>query len=411
MLALRYADVFTTRPTAARVKVFSLLTILSLLPAFAAAELNPKNGNFLITYQDMVQQSSGRELNLRRTFNSRSSTYSGWFGWGWNSPYETRLYVLPDGSVLVRESGAGLAHFYDPATGTKQHEAGLEAIVAAARARNKLDAKQAGDLRAELQKDEEKRAKAAAELGVGAAPPSGTKWVSRTCGSLERIADGWRRKMCLEDKYVDYFSPAGVLLRREDETGFTTLVWNGDRLDSVKDSSGLSLHYAWASDGRVVSVTGSSGATVRYTYSPTGELVLAEGKTVVGERMNFTYDSARRLTRMAYTDTTTDLVTYDDEGLTTAMVNRLGEKTLVEYGGSDTKYWTKVRRFSDAGNRVMERTYEFDVPPSATGEHTVERVVLREGELQVTFERDGAVSAEPLRRRIEEAGPQRENAK
>ena len=372
-------------------KLSSLFTLLCLLPFLAAAEINPKNGNFLITYQDMAQQSSGRELNLRRTYNSRSNTYPGWFGWGWNSPYETRLHPLPDGSLLVRESGSGLMHCYDPAEGGKLHDAGLNAVVEAARVRDRLDARQAADLRTALQWDEGRRATLAIELGVAATPPLGAKWLSRVCGSVDRIADGWRRSTCIDGKSVDYFSSAGLLLRREDETGFVALNWSGDKLTEVKDSGGLSLRYEWTPAGQVANVTGSSGAIVRYSYSAGGELLKVEGKPIPGDRMEFSYDNARRLTRIAYTDTTTHLIAYNSDGLTTSHVERTGVKTTLEYGGSDKKYWTRVQQFASNGDRTGERTYDYEVAASPTGQHAIDRLVVRQGDIQITMSRDGTL--------------------
>jgi YD repeat-containing protein len=356
-----------------------LLALLCVLPALAAANVNPKNGNFYLTYQDMLLKAGDRELPLRRTFNSKSVSHKGWFGWGWNSPYETRLHPMPDGSVLVRESGAGLMHFYDPVKGAKQHQAGLDAIVAAAKVADKLDDPRAAHLRAALDADEEQRGRTAVRLDVRGKVPPGTRFDSRMCGALERIAEGWRRNTCIDDKAIEYFDDSGALLRSEDARGFVNLTWKDGRLESVKDSSGLAFHYTWTPQGQVAAVQGSSGDTVRYVYSEAGDLVASEGKTVAGERMTFTYDAAHRMTRALYIDTTSEQVSYGDDGLVRERVNRVGTRQTFEYGGSDRKYWTRVREFAYGGQLSGERTIEYDIAASDTGEHAVNRIVITEG--------------------------------
>ena len=76
-----------------------LLALAALIPSLAAAEVNPKNGNYVTTMQDFSLTAPGKELTLRRSFNSKSSRAMGWFGWGWSTLYETRVHPMPDGSV------------------------------------------------------------------------------------------------------------------------------------------------------------------------------------------------------------------------------------------------------------------------------------------------------------------------
>lgn len=63
----------------------------------AAHFVNPKNGNFFWTNGD-IDRSAG----------------AGWFGFGWDSEFETRLVAMPEGSVAVQESGTGKMDFKAP---------------------------------------------------------------------------------------------------------------------------------------------------------------------------------------------------------------------------------------------------------------------------------------------------------
>jgi len=77
-----------------------------MLPAIVWAGVNPKNGNFHISYTDLVVGKQSQKIRISRTYNS-TSTYSGWFGFGWGSKYETHLVPLPDGTIVINERGSG----------------------------------------------------------------------------------------------------------------------------------------------------------------------------------------------------------------------------------------------------------------------------------------------------------------
>ena len=86
-------------------KQIGLLVVL-LFAATAFGGVNLKNGNFYITYTDIVVPGGGEKLEISRTYNSKA-TELGWFGFGWGSYFETNLVVSADGSVVIHENGAG----------------------------------------------------------------------------------------------------------------------------------------------------------------------------------------------------------------------------------------------------------------------------------------------------------------
>jgi hypothetical protein len=108
-------------------KLIVILVALLAFPVLATAGVNPENGSFYITYNDITQRSGDHELNLDRTYNSLSSDL-GWFGYGWGSQYETRLVVLPDGSAAIKENGAGLTTYYRGGSESAV-KAGIERII------------------------------------------------------------------------------------------------------------------------------------------------------------------------------------------------------------------------------------------------------------------------------------------
>ena len=107
------------------------------------AGVNPKNGNFYMTHSDVGLEKDGRKLEISRTYNSMASEKS-WFGVGWGTQYDTKLYALPDGSVLIKENGSGRSSYYRPDT-TDAIQQGIRAIVEAATAKDKLTPAAADD--------------------------------------------------------------------------------------------------------------------------------------------------------------------------------------------------------------------------------------------------------------------------
>ena len=87
--------------------------IFGYLSASLFAGVNLKNGNFYISYTDIIVPGGGKNLKISRTYNSKSVA-KGWFGFGWGSNFETKLWVSADGSVIVRENGSGAVTRFTP---------------------------------------------------------------------------------------------------------------------------------------------------------------------------------------------------------------------------------------------------------------------------------------------------------
>ncbi len=84
--------------------LFTMAVSIASVSAFGGVNL--KNGNFYISYTDMVVHGVGPKLEMTRTYNSKSTSV-GWFGFGWGNVFETKLVPSADGCVVVHEHGAG----------------------------------------------------------------------------------------------------------------------------------------------------------------------------------------------------------------------------------------------------------------------------------------------------------------
>ncbi len=88
-------------------KKILLLSVLIFTALAGFADVDLKTGDFHVTYKD-VDLSERKGASIERMYNSASRTV-GLFGYGWTSIYETRLYVIGDGNILVKEMGSGCA--------------------------------------------------------------------------------------------------------------------------------------------------------------------------------------------------------------------------------------------------------------------------------------------------------------
>ena len=94
-------------------KFLKILLVIILFSQLAFAGVNLKNGNFYISYTDIVVPGGGLDLEMTRTYNSKA-TDKGWFGLGWGSDFETHLVVSADGSVIIHENGSGALTRFTP---------------------------------------------------------------------------------------------------------------------------------------------------------------------------------------------------------------------------------------------------------------------------------------------------------
>ena len=98
--------------------------IFTLIAPAVFADVNHKNGNFYISYTDLVVPHGDKSLKIVRTYNSKS-TVVGIFGFGWGSDFETYLVEQSDGSIVVYENGAGARTIFSPIRGGNDLELSL----------------------------------------------------------------------------------------------------------------------------------------------------------------------------------------------------------------------------------------------------------------------------------------------
>ncbi|MBL7557690.1 MAG: hypothetical protein JNM24_17810 [Bdellovibrionaceae bacterium] len=91
--------------------ILSLFLLATSFSAFAIVDM--KNANYSNTWTDLELNSSGYDLKVVRTYNSRS-LFSGMFGFGWCFEFETSLQVMPEGTIKIKECGSGTEILYAP---------------------------------------------------------------------------------------------------------------------------------------------------------------------------------------------------------------------------------------------------------------------------------------------------------
>jgi len=371
-------------------KTLITLAALIMFPLFVHAGVNPKNGNFYISYTDAEVKNGSHSLEITRTYNSKA-TKTGWFGYGWGSKYETHLLVLPDGSVLVRENGSGLNTFYRGADQTAL-KPGIERIVSAAVARDNLNPGAAEKLFGELLKNEELRVSKVIELGLHTDLPMGAT-LSNNCGNatLIRVADGYKRKDCnifgQTETATDLFDLQGRLIQHATDDGYVVkLVFEKDVHNKIEantakiiDTSGSEISLTFNADGRVTQLS-SPLSSQKYTYDDAQNLVAAEQST--GNKYDYFYDNQHNLTRINYLDNTSMFISYSPKmngfGGVDAVTERNGARETFVYRTdpvNENHFWTRHTKFSNDGE-VTSKEYEFENQLSSTGiEHLASRSI------------------------------------
>lgn len=314
----------------------SLLLAIFFIASQASAVVDMKNANYADTWLDLTIPSAGFDLKVQRTYNSRS-LFSGIFGFGWCSDFETKLDTTPEGNLLLTECGAGSQiSFYPSSFDGTPINALVDQIMTKARAKNKnQSASYFAKLREQLRNDDVVRGKWAEEVGVRPkAVKEGT--IYRANGSdVEKLKfDGKFYERQLADGTKQKFTKDGKLAFVYDRNGnFIKFVYQNDLLKEVVDNNARKLTFTYQTNKRLKEINGPNSLKASYAFK--GE-DLTSITNAWGNAYTYQYDSGHNLTKISFPDKTAKLITYDQ--------NKDWVTSFKERNGCEEKYQYELSR-------------------------------------------------------------------
>ncbi len=239
---------------------------MALVASSANAGVNLKNGNFYISYTDIVVPGTGKSLEMTRTYNSKS-TEKGWFGFGWGNVFETKLIKSPDGCVVVHEHGAGGKTRFCPKNPVNPKKA-AQKIVDAMRKRSTLTGVAEKNLMKRLTNNAELRHVYARKFGVKTNIAKGSVLYSNQRGIQEVhvTQDGYTRKS--NDGKKEFFNKDGFLSKVKDKNNYSVeFTYKNKTLYSIKDSFAKQIYIKWNSNGRIKEMWSAKDKIASFKYA------------------------------------------------------------------------------------------------------------------------------------------------
>jgi len=266
-----------------------------------------RNGNFFVSFRDLAYP-GGIEPKIERVYNSKSD-FTGIFGYGWGTEYETHLSIDPDGSVLVSEFGGGANNRFLPKNySSKDLDSGIAILIAAAKKSAVIStAKEVDAYRKKLAADFDFRARQYAVFvnkGLVQAKtiPEGTQFTSTNFQYqyITRVRGGYVRVM--ESGIIQKFNEPGKLVQIMDRNkAFINFYYdkNGHMIQLV-DNQNRKMNLSYNAQGFLEKVTGESGKTAQFRYTKQGLLSYSKDDTGIENTFKYTQDQYLNLTEIGY---------------------------------------------------------------------------------------------------------------
>ncbi|MEK6705928.1 MAG: DUF6531 domain-containing protein [Bdellovibrionota bacterium] len=354
----------------------------------ASANVSLKNGNFFMTYTDIVYP-GGFEPKIERVYNSKTS-FHGIFGWGWGTEYEAYLSVSADGSVVVHEYGGGADNRFNPekfsseelgkAADTIAESAQKAGVIGSADQLAKYKEKLRSD--ASFRNDEWEKLihqgrVNGRQINDGARLQSNRfsyQYITKVSGGYVRTFDSGK---------IEKFNESGKLVRLSDKNNnYIEIVYRKDGLiEKILDNFNRKMFFTFNSQKLVEKIEGENGKKAEYKYNSLAELV--SSRDVDGNMYTYKYDSKRRhnMVEIGYSDKTTMVTSYydiDKKENVKSVKDRDG--TLTEYiydtDKSDRGHFTVATKMKDnSGKQISLSKYEYFIKYKQNGEEWTHKMI------------------------------------
>ncbi|MBD64020.1 MAG: hypothetical protein CME62_02355 [Halobacteriovoraceae bacterium] len=362
-----------------------LFLVLTLFMSAAHAGVNLKNGNFYISYTDIVVPGTGKKLEMTRTYNSKS-TEIGWFGFGWGNVFETKLIKSPDGCVVVHEHGAGGKTRFCPKNPVDPKKAAQKIVDVMKKKSQSMNDSTTKNLLERLTNNAELRHAYARRFNIETKIAHGSTLYSNQRGiqEVKVTKEGFERHS--NDGKKEFFNDKGQLTKVIDKNNYKIeFQYKNNDLYSIKDSFAKQIYFTWYPDGFVKEMWSAGDKKAFFKYKGKD---LVYSKDVKGNEYGFEYDSSHNLVKVIYNPNRKkgekeDSMAMDYEAKTyfiSKITDRNGDVTSYKYG-ADSKnpkdhYWTSVTK-SGFNNKKVTNRYEYEIKTRGDGSRYTFRILTQ----------------------------------
>lgn len=366
-----------------------LLLLLLANPITTYALIDMRNANFSDMWLDVEVKSTGFDLKLQRTYNSRT-LFHGVFGFGWCSDYETVLRVTPENTLRVTECGAGAEQEYVPAGYTNQEKSKIIAtIMTEIKKRNKGKPESYfKNLEIDIQLDSELRDEFASQLKIEGTVQAGSSYTASGRSNDTLVFKNSEYLRSLPSGIKQKFNKAGQLIQMSDRNGNTLkLTYDNNKLVTVSDTAGNSLQFKYDKNRKYVQTVAGPGSLMA-TYKYKGEQLI-EVKNAWKNTFTYVYDDLNNITKILYPDKTSVELTYNkDNDWVTSFKDRSGCLETYKYADQAkdpiNNYVSEVKKIC-RGKVTNTSSYEFWHKSKKDGSRYLERTLAnRNGQITET---------------------------
>ncbi|WP_405563779.1 DUF6531 domain-containing protein [Polaribacter sp. Asnod6-C07] len=390
------------------------LLIIALISFSLNAGVNLKNGNFYISYTDVLLKNYNSAFKkITRTYNSKS-TEIGLFGFGWGTKFETSITVYPDGTLRVKEYGAGGKTVYssnfisddltqlmiDDLIEIMQEEGDLEMNPTAIT--NQINTLK-NDINTRLEKWDKYVKKGLLEYPTDF--PIGSEWESFTRGNqkITLTKEGFVRNQKNKNER-EVFNTNGKLIKYDLGDGnFTILEYTNNTISKMITGDGTELIFETNKDGFVTKIYFKNIDSEKSSSYKYDDNTLIYNKDIAYNHYGYTYDENKNLTKILYNPVRfksekedVQLMSYHPKtSYIKSITDRKGDTISYEYPifykedgtKDDNHYATKVTK-KGYNEKLITNIYEYFIGAKGNGETYSKKIITTINGIKTATEYD-----------------------
>ena len=352
-----------------KIQILSIAWLLGSIPAYA--EVNLRNGNFFITYDDIIIG----DIKISRTYNSKSAEAFE-FGVGWGYEFASHVSLSPDG-VTLKNNGSGKSDyllFQD----SRESISGNSAKTAAALIRKRMGGGLSGmqEQSAELTQSKESREVYeprgfavehkvdhrifSGDIALEQPNSCGNTGCQLAHGGYSYFTEGSIFKGNWDSAAHKEFSSDGIMLGKADGKSLPVKIIRTDsgKIEMIRQGASH-IRFFYDTRGNLSRLVGSNGKEVEIQIDEAGDLVSVTD--VTGNTYKYTYQGNHNLVGITYIDGSMFRISYDSQGFCSSTIGRNGYRTDYDYGADpadpNCHYWARVDTippYAPASRRKME---------------------------------------------------------